>query len=83
MDMHMDPVTPGGMPAEVEGDTAQQQQEQQQQEEQQQSEQQQQQQQQTELTETIRTGLEAMSGSRQEIHAKVHGRKRAFCRTQR
>jgi hypothetical protein len=68
MDMHMDPVTPGGVPADGNGQAAQEQSEQQEQE---QSEQQQTHQQQTELTETIRTGLEAMSGRRQEIHAKV------------
>jgi hypothetical protein len=69
MDMHMDPVTPGGVPVDGHGQAAQQQPEQQEQEP---SEQQQTHQQQTELTETIRTGLEAMSGRRQEIHAKVY-----------
>jgi hypothetical protein len=73
MDMHMDPVTPGGVPIDGSGQAAQEQQAEQQ--DQEQSEQQQTHQQQTELTETIRTGLEAMSGRRQEIHAKVcmHG----------
>jgi hypothetical protein len=71
MDMHMDPVTPGGVSVEGNGEAAQEQQS----EQQEQIDQQQRHQQQTELTETIRTGLEAMSGRRQEIHAKVcmHG----------
>jgi hypothetical protein len=69
MDMHMDPVTPGGLPVAAEEEKEQQHLKQPQQSEQQQ--QAEQQQQQTELTDTIKTGLEAMSGRRQEIHAKV------------
>ncbi|WIA22570.1 hypothetical protein OEZ86_009557 [Tetradesmus obliquus] len=67
MDMHMDPVTPGGIPAAEDGQIEQQQSEPQHEKEQQLSEQQQQ----AELTDTIRTGLDAMSGRHQDIHAKI------------